>query len=265
VYYSLEHDVLVYKTHDALRIAAETEGSKLLNGEHIGVPRTLGNIQILRSFGLPVVASMELDGYDWPIRAPLKPLHHQKITANFLVANKKCFCLNDMGTMKTLSALWAADYLMEMERRNGRVCRGLIVAPLSTMESVWAEAIFRHFLGRRKCVVVYGSAERRSKLLGRDVDFYIINFEGLGIGLPDNLKSPLAGLARDLHLRQDIQLGIFDEASAYRHPNTRRHRSARVFLSSRQYAWLLTGTPTAGGPEDAYGLAKLDSARFASP
>ena len=205
---------------------------------------------------------MELNGYDWPIRHPLRPLAHQKVTANFLVAHKKCFCLNDMGTMKTLSALWAADYLMEMERRNGVRFRAVIVAPLSTLESVWGEAIFRHFLGRRSSVVLHGSAEKRAKLLESDVDFYIINFEGLGIGLPTDRKAPLKGLARDLNQRTDIRLAIVDEASAYRHANTRRHRAARVFVSSREYLWLMSGTPTSNGPEDAYGLAKLVNNAF---
>jgi SNF2 family DNA or RNA helicase len=260
--YSAEHNVLVYKVADPMRIAAATEGAKLLNGQHVGVPATLGNIQLLCGLGFPVIGPMELAGYDWPIKAPLRPLAHQKITANFLVAHKKCFCLNDMGTMKTLSALWAADYLMEMERRNGRVCRGLVVAPLSTLESVWSEAIFRHFLGRRKCVVVHGSADQRQKLLERNVDFYVINFEGLGIGLPTERKSPLKGLIKDLHSRTDIRLGIFDEASAYRHANTRRHRAARVVVGGLEYLWLMTGTPTSNGPEDAYGLAKLVNNAF---
>lgn len=255
--YSAEHNAIIYKTDAPLSIVTATEGARPINGEHIGVPATLGNIQCLGRLGLAVPHPMDIDGYDWPIRSGFTPLPHQKTTANFLVVKKRCFCLNDMGTMKTLSALWAADYLMEMERRNGRRLRCLVVAPLSTLESVWQTTILRHFLGRRTCVTVHGSAERRRKQLAKDADFYIINFEGIGIGVPSDRKSPLTGLAADIKARTDIRIGIVDEASAYRHHTTRRHRAARVLLGGLDYLWLMTGTPTSHGPEDAYGLAKL--------
>jgi len=254
--YSAAHNAIVYKTDAPLSIIASVEGARPVNGEHVAVPATYSNIQALRALALEVPTPMEIDEYDWPCRG-IKPLPHQKTTANFLVVHKRCFCLNDMGTMKTLSALWAADYLMEMERRRGRRLRCVIVAPLSTLASVWQETIVRHFLGRRKCVVVYGSAIKRRKQLANDVDFYIINFEGLGVGFPADRKSPLTGLAKDIKARTDIRLGIVDEASAYRHHTTRRHRAARSLLGGLEYLWLMTGTPTSHGPEDAYGLAKL--------
>ena len=255
--YSAAHNAIVYKTDAPLSIVTATEGARPINGEHVAVPAGLANIQNLSRLGLSVPRPLDIDGYDWPIRNGFTPLPHQKTTANFLVVKKRCFCLNDMGTMKTLSALWAADYLMEMERRNGRRLRAIIVAPLSTLESVWRTTIVRHLLGRRTFAVVHGSAERRRKELAKDVDFYIINFEGLAVGFPSDRKSPLTGLAKDIKNHTDIRLGLIDEASAYRHHTTRRHRAARVLLGSLEYLWLMTGTPTSHGPEDAYGLAKL--------
>lgn len=260
--YSADHNVILYKTEQPLAIVTATEGARPINGSHVGVPANLSNIQRLRGLGLLVPRPLEVDGYDWPIRSPDRPLPHQKTTANFLAVHKRCFCLNDMGTMKTLSALWAADYLMEMERRNGRRLRCVIVSPLSTLESVWQKTILRNFLGRRKCAVVHGSESRRQKLLETDCDFYIINFEGLGIGVPADRRSPLTGLAKDIKGRTDIRLGIVDEASAYRHHTTRRHRAGRAILGTLEYLWLMTGTPTSHGPEDAYGLAKLVNNAF---
>lgn len=260
--YSADHNVILYKTEQPLAIVTATEGARPINGSHVGVPASLINIQSLRRLGHVVPRPMEIDGYDWPIRSPDRPLIHQQTTANFLAVHKRCFCLNDMGTMKTLSALWAADYLMEMERRNGRRLRSIIVSPLSTLESVWQKTILRNFLGRRTCVVVHGSAEKRAKLLEQDVDFYIINHDGLTIGIPADRRSPLTGLAKDLKARTDIRLGIVDEASAYRHHTTRRHRAARALLASLEYLWLMSGTPTSHGPEDAYGLAKLVNNAF---
>lgn len=255
--YSASHNVVLYPTDEPLRYIAAVPEAKRIGDGWIGVPARLNTLQALRKLGEEVPSPLECDGYDWPIKRPWKPLTHQKITAAFLALHPRCFCLNDMGTMKTLSALWAADYLMEIERRKGKRLRALIVAPLSILRVVWEEAIFRNFLGRRTSAIVHGSAEKRRKQLEKDVDFYIINHDGLAVGLPHNRKSPLEGLAKDLHARTDIQLAIVDEASVYRDAGTRRHRAARLLLGSREYLWLMTGTPTPNGPVDAYGLAKL--------
>jgi SNF2 family DNA or RNA helicase len=104
---------------------------------------------------------MDIHGYDWPIYRGWKVLPHQRVTANFLALHPRSFCLNDMGSMKTLSALWAADYLMEMHRRQGVKFRALIVAPLSILATTWQEAIWKHFIGRRTCAILTGSAARR--------------------------------------------------------------------------------------------------------
>jgi SNF2 family DNA or RNA helicase len=223
----------------------------------VACPATLENLQALRKAGHICLPPMDLHGYDWPIYRGWRVLPHQRVTANFLALNPRAFCLNDMGSMKTLSALWAADYLMEMYRRQGVRFRALVVAPLSILATTWQEAIFRHFIGRRTCQILTGSADKRRKLLEKDVDFYIINHDGLGIGVPAVRKSPLTGLAKDLSLRSDIRLALVDEASAYRNASTQRHRAARALLRDRPYLWMMTGTPTPNGPTDAYGMAKL--------
>ena len=45
-----------------------------------------------------------------------KPFDHQKITSEFLSINHKAFCFNEAGTGKTSSIIWAADYLMNLNR-----------------------------------------------------------------------------------------------------------------------------------------------------
>lgn len=257
VLYSPAHQAVLYETDAPLPILAVVEGGRRINGSMVAVPASLGNLQALRAINQPVIPVMEKDGYDWPIRSPWKPLAHQKVTANFLVLHKRCFCLNDMGTMKTLSALWAADYLMEMERRNGRVLRALVSAPLSILRSVWTDALFSNFMSRRTFSVLHGSAEKRLKLLREPADFYIINHDGLGVGVSSDRRTPFEGLARELALREDIRLAIVDEASVYRDATTKRHRVARKLIGEKEYLWLMTGTPTPNGPLDAYGLARL--------
>jgi SNF2 family DNA or RNA helicase len=149
--------------------------------------------------------------------------------------------------------LWAADYVME--REGGKT---LIVGQLSTLERVWGDSIFRNFLHRRTYRVLTGSAERRSRLLKDDVDFYIINYEGLNIGAGRSKnKLTLARLSREIAERSDIKIAVVDEASAYGDAQTLRSRVARLVISPRKYVWLLTGTPYQTAPTDAYGLAKI--------
>ena len=255
--YLPNHELVAVETDAPLQTLAAVEGGRRIDGGLVACPATLPNLQGLRRAGHVCLPPMDIHGYDWPIYRGWKVLPHQRVTANFLALHPRSFCLNDMGSMKTLSALWAADYLMEMHRRQGVKFRALVVAPLSILATTWQEAIFRHFIGRRSCQILTGTADKRRKLLEKDVDFYIINHDGLCIGVPSQRKSPLEGLAKDISIRDDIRLGLVDEASSYRNASTRRHRAARALLRDRPYLWMMTGTPTPNGPTDAYGMAKL--------
>lgn len=255
LYHDRERRLLVYRTNEPDYVCQYVPEARRINGSYVGVPATLRNAQLLRMLSMPIPGIMEASGYDWPIVKGRKPLAHQKLMAEFMVAHPRCFNLSDMGTMKTLAALWAADFVMSQYPKGE--CRALVVSPLSTLERVWSDGIFANLLGRRSCQIVYGSGEDRRKKLGLPADFYIINFDGLGIGVSSRKRFELGGLSLDLFERNDIQLAIIDEASAYRDARTKRHRVARVLFGKRPYLWQLTGTPTSSGPTDAYGLAKL--------
>lgn len=169
-------------------------------------------------------------------------------------ANYVAHGLCNHNTGKTLSTLWAADYIL----RQNPGSRALIVAPLSILERVWASAIFSNFFGKRTAEVLYGSAEKRMQLLETSkADVFIINFDGVGIGAHTRKKFELDGFCKALAARNDIKVVIVDEASGYRDATTKRHRIARSVIGQRDYLWLLTGTPTPNAPTDAYGLAKL--------
>ena len=238
-------NVLVYDTPEFKeRILAAVPGAKSLSNGYVGMPFTLHAAQMLRWIGLKVPPPIQ--NYDWPRSAKIpQPFESQKITANFLVAHPRAFVFSDMGVGKTLAALWAADYIMQQTPM-----RALIVAPLSTLQRVWADAIFQNFLGRRNCTVVYGSAAKRREILTKPADFYILNYDGINV-----VREALAQ-------RPDIRMVIIDEASAYRDIGTSRHKLARKIIAPRDYLWLMTGTPTPNGPVDAYGLAKLVNNAF---
>jgi SNF2 family DNA or RNA helicase len=257
-----ENQHLIYRSDDLLCLnAAQFKvGGRRLNDHVLVVPDNLEVAQALTTVNFPVPAPMS--SYDWPHAPGHMPRAHQVVMANFQVLNPKCYNLSDMGSMKTLATLWAADFLM----RQYPGFRALIVCPLSIMQRVWGNAIFKHFLNRRTYRILHGNAARRQRELDKPADFYIINPDGVGIGgkvvqeIIGNRavrKVRLDALSKSLADRSDIQLVIIDEASCYKHQTTARHRIDREVINSRPYMWMLTGTPCARAPTDAYGLAHM--------
>lgn len=258
MFYSERHNVVVYNVSDPAAFLARVPDSGAMNGNHVFAPATLETFQAIRALQLPVLPLLDRD-YDWPHGVHIeRPMVSQKMRANFLAVHKRAFDFSDPGTGKTLCALWAADAMMQRARDR---FRAIIVAPLSSLIDTWQQEIYANFLGRRSCVVLYGSAEKRLKLLNENVDFYIVNHDGIKTGVRRDPRKGLIyeGFAAALRERRDIRLAIIDEAGAFRDAQTRRSRVARALLSSRDYVWQLTGTPTPNGPEDAYGLKKLQS------
>lgn len=251
-------NIMVYDTPQRDRIMPYFQNAAPLHNGFLAVPATLYNCQVAQHCKLPTIPIVD-QTYDWPIKKPWRPREQQKIMTNFMVQNPRCLNLSDMGTMKTLATLWAADYVMLHHPGT----KAIISAPLSILQRVWGDAITTHFLGRRTYTIVYGDAKKRRELLKRDTDFYIINHDGVGVGAKiAKHKLTLEGLSRDISERTDIQICIIDEASAYRDGTTRRHRVCRAVLAHKPYFWPLTGTPTANGPLDAHGLARLVNGAF---
>jgi len=204
---------------------------------NIAVEHNLSSTKILRNIGMKVPSPIRYR-YNWPGRYP--PFAHQIDTSEFLTLTRRGFVLSEMGTAKTASVLWAADYLMN----EGEVDKCIIVGPLSTLERVWRDEVF-NFIMHRKAVVLHGDAKKRRRLLESDADFYIINYEGLDILLPD------------LQKRDDINLMVVDEAAAYRNGQTTRYSILQQTVRPKQRLWLLTGTPCPNAPTDAWALARL--------
>ena len=250
-YFDAQRKLLIYPRSDQIRQAIPE--AREINGALVAVPQTLRNSQILRHWQYPVAPI--IDAYDWPAPPGIVPYASQKLAANFMVLHPRCFNLSDMGVGKTNATLWAADWLMRQHAPG--TFRALIVAPLSILQTVWANAIARNFLGSRKVEILHGTAEQRLAALRRDADYYLVNFDGVGVGAHTRKKFELGGFSRELAGRQDIQLAVVDEASAYKDSQTKRHRIARLVFGTKPYLWLLSGTPTPNSPTDAFGLAKL--------
>ena len=257
--YDKATNTVIYDVADPPTVLrAFPDARPIING-YVGIPAHLHNLQRLAASSISVPGPLDL-GYDWPRDLSLvpNPFHAQRVMANFLALHPRSINLSEMRTGKTLAALWAADFVMRDFEAKGERVRALIVAPLRTLRRTWGNAVFHHFLGRRTCVVLHGDANKRDRLLAdQDVDFYIINHDGLGVGAQVARKVTLTGMARSLFERSDIKIAIIDEASAYGDSTTRRSRIARTLIQDRQYFWPLTGTPNAQGPLKAYGISKL--------
>lgn len=205
--------------------------------DFVVAPHRMDTAKILNNIGIKAPSPI-LHYYDWP--GQFTPFDHQRQTAAFLTMQRKALVLNEIGTGKTQSALWAADYMMQ-ERVVKKV---LIMSPLSTLQRVWADAIFKGF-PNRDFAVLHGSSQRRLKLLNTDVDFYIINHDGFPIISEQSINK--------------FDLVIVDEAAVFRNPSTRRFKIFRKWMEKNPETllWMMTGTPTPNDPTDAWALAKL--------
>jgi SNF2 family DNA or RNA helicase len=205
-------------------------------------PHRLDEVRVLRNLGIKAPSPI-LHYYNWC--GQYKPYEHQRQTAAFLTLNHCGLVLNEIGTGKTQSALWAADYLIQTKQ----IKKVLIISPLSTLERVWADAIFTGFV-HRKFVVLHGTSEKRRKLLNTEADFYIINHDGFPI------------ICEEAHGKFDLV--IVDEAAVLRNPSTQRFKIFRKWMANNlpTRLWLMTGTPTPNDPTDAWALAKLVGSPF---
>lgn len=235
---------LLLKVADPFAIREVLSKSKLLNHAdfNVAVQLTLEASKVLRNMGIQAPGPIRYQ-YAWP--GKYTPFDHQIVMSEFLTMHRRAFNLSEMGTAKTNAALWAADWLMN----TGRVQKALILSPLSTLERVWANDIFDTLMHRR-CAIVHGTRDKRKAALAADVDFYIMNHDGLGI---DEIMQLVA-------TRPDINLVIVDEASMFRNHQTRKYKALEKLTRRHDMRlWLLTGTPCPNDPTDAWALAKLVS------
>lgn len=238
-----ETNSLLLKSKDPQRIQALIPKSKIIDfeGHNVAVRYGLDETRVLRNLGINVPSPI-LSRYNWPSNFPTV-FNHQRATAAFATLHNKLFILNEQGTCKTSSALWAADFLM----REKVIRRVLIIAPLSTLDRTWRSEIFSTLM-HRAASILHGSKQKRLELLGIDTDFYIINHDGIGT------------IRDELRKRKDIDLVIADEAGqAYRNGSTKRYKDLKAMLRPEQRLWLMTGTPCPNAPTDAWALARLVS------
>ena len=238
----IEDKALVFRTRNPNKygiIPKHKVVERMDEGYDVMVYWGLDEVRVLRNLGVKDVPSPITRRYSWPGR--YKPMQHQIDTASFLTIHKRAFCFNDPGTGKTLSALWAADYLMQ----RGDVRRCLILCPLSIMQSAWLSDLNNSIIHRSAIVAHHPKASRRIEMIQQDYDFVICNYDGLNL------------IADEIVADGRFDLVIVDEANAYKTVTTKRWKTLKSIIGPQTHLWMMTGTPASQSPVDAYGLAKM--------
>jgi len=221
------------------KVTSVVPNSKAVGANEVLVKWGVEETLTLKSLNIDVPSPIK-GQYQWP--GTYKPFEHQKTTAEFLTKHRKAFCFNEQGTGKTASAIWASDFLLSQ----GVINRVLVVCPLSIMDSAWRADLFT-FAMHRTVDVAYGAKNKRQKIINGGAQYVIINYDGVDI-VSDDIAA--AG----------FDLVIVDEATHYKNAQTKRWKALNKLLGKDTWLWMMTGTPAAQSPLDAYGLAKLVNA-----
>jgi SNF2 family DNA or RNA helicase len=237
----IDNRALQFTTRKASQITTLIPRSKVLATQgdkaQVLVNWGLDEWRILRNLGIKNLPHPILGRYKWP--GMYTPFDHQRTTAAFMATHQRCFVFNEQGTAKTASAAWAADYLMS----KGVINRVLVVCPVSIMDTAWRADLFRTLM-HRTVGIAQGTREQRAKVLARNYEFTIINFDGV----------------KTMHktlLQGGFDLIIVDEATQVKTTTTERWKCLASLVKPNTWVWAMTGTPAAQSPLDAFGLAKL--------
>ena len=232
----VDNKALLLRLRNPGRVTSIIPKSNLLPDNKVLVNWGIEEAHVLKNLNIKAPSPIEKN-YKWT--GKYAPFEHQKTTASFMTLNRRAFCFNEQGTGKTASAIWAADYMM----RQNLIKRVLVICPLSIMDSAWREDLFT-FAMHRSVDIAYGSANKRRDIIKGDSEFVIINYDGVEI-VADEIANG------------GFDLIIVDEATHYKNVQTKRWKVLNNLVTSATWLWMMTGTPAAQSPVDAFGLAKL--------
>ena len=227
---------LLLKLRNPKRVTAVLPKSRELQDNGVLVKWGIDEALSLRKLNIDVPSPIN-GRYQWTGKH--EPFDHQKKTAAFFTMNQKSFCFNEQGTGKTASAIWAADFLM----KQGKINRVLVICPLSIMDSAWREDLFT-FAPHRSVDIAYGAPKKRRAIIEQGADFVIINYDGVEI-------------VSDVIAKGGFDLIVGDEATHYKNAQSKRWKILKNLVQDDTWVWMMTGTPAAQSPLDAYGLAKM--------
>mgnify|MGYP003704408973 CR=1 FL=1 len=147
----------------------------------------------------------------------------------------------DLGLGKTVLTISAIESLMD----SSEITEPGLVICLSSLKYQWGKEIAK--FSDSTFTVIDGTKSKREVdyLLGSANSKYVItNYESI---------------VNDWDIVSEIDWGaiVCDEATAIKRDTTDRWKAINQIVTPNTWLWLMTGTPAAQSPLDAYGLAKL--------
>lgn len=204
---------------------------------------TLDAYRKARAAGFEIISPIHTQ-YRWSGR--FSPLVHQRNTAAFFTLFDRCYCHNGLGSGKTLSALWAADFLLQV----GEIKRVMVISPLSTVPDAWERTLFNHFPHIRTHLV-HGAGKAA---LVKDPSKFTRT--QLFIANHEFVRSPDRAVFLD-PARLPVDLVIVDEGASYRALGTDKFKGMKVIAKYAKKMWWMTATPTPNSPLDAWAQADI--------
>lgn len=240
-FYDDTYSFFEVETSQAEKVLEYVPGSAIVGqGEEwpvLRVPWDSHSCEVLAQLRAPHLPTILRD-YDWP--GKFSPMPHQMRIAGALSTHRRFFCLADLGVGKTISSLWAADWLISQ----GLVKQVLIICPLSIMRTAWQKELNTHLPHRSVTVLYHTDPLVRRRKATSLADFHIVNYSGLEIVFDEAMANK-------------YDLVIIDEMTALKKYGTRRWKFHRALLAQTERVWALTGTPSVQYPLDAYGQVKI--------
>lgn len=237
---SNDYQRIMIKTKLAHSIAKSVQGcyvaDELGDGQRLVVPWTLEHTQAVALWEVPTFSPIMRD-YEFVGR--FSPYMHQYKICSFLTANKRAFCLADMGTGKSASVVWCLDYLF----KTNRIKKVLIIGVLTNMKSTWKQEFFS-INPEYQVTLLHGDKAKREKMAQDNSPIHIINHDGVEV-------------IEDTLMANKYDVVVVDELTAYKNPNSNRFKATAPICEQAEYCWGLTGTPMPNNPDETYGQIKL--------
>jgi len=184
----------------------------------------------MRSAGTKTVSTASsTDGFKYCFMVP----------STYLLFRRNGCVFASGNTGKTLSIIWAADYLMQIKA----IKRVLVICPVSVMRAAWVEDLF-HGAMHRRVDIAHGTREQRIRAINGDAEFVVINFDGVAI-------------VRKELMEANFDVVVIDEANYVKTATTDRWGAINKLIRPDTWLWMVTGTPASQSPTDAYGLVKM--------
>jgi SWI/SNF-related matrix-associated actin-dependent regulator 1 of chromatin subfamily A len=182
----------------------------------------------------------------------VKPKRHQYITLVHTIDNHndRVMFFHDIGTGKTLSALWTAELW--------KAQKILVVCPRSAFKA-WKRDIRNHT--NFTYTILYGEKEYRLDEIEKFYDIYIINYEGLKT-IYGEMREKKVGKGREWKIKHKSFIHgfdciVFDEVHKCKSYQSLQTKICNKLSYYADYAIGMTGTPIESNLMELWNLTKV--------